>query len=462
MRKQSILFFVSFFSILTSCSNPTSSTPITSEKATTGTIPTSKVTTSEEKTSVLEEALKKVQTSDLTLEAEATHNYHYPSPMAETKDATRDSTMTASYTSSAYSLSELSGDSKNPVTLSYFKDENGYLNTEYLKFDNTIGLQPVYVNGVKQLYDSVVSNPFAILQVSDFTKVDDVTYTITSEKANLFVDHFIDEAYEGGKLTFTVDKSGFREIVGEGFKTTNNLITQNDTLERNITFSFDVTSIEYKENIIHLQKEAAKQENAPLKTLFTKTSNKKMRVLNGSEKGSYTAAIYFLGDRIFFSFNPSATSIEETGLAFYLYPGEDGKLDFKYYDTEWHNDSENESDKFFPVRASYEELFPKVYEVSADIFTKNNNTYNPVDAAIQRIGSNFVSWFYDYTQLSSMNDFRINLNGFQIDVSEDQSSFELSLNSLVNGNGFQVKSSNFMKFDELGTCEVPFDLKLPK
>lgn len=60
-----------------------------------------------------------------------------------------------------------------------------------------------------------------------------------------------------------------------------------------------------------------------------------------------------------------------------------------------------------------------------------------------------------------MNLYRNSLSSFKIDVVDD-SSFKLNTQGTIKGNGFDVKSSSYFTFDQLGTCEIPYDLKLPQ
>ena len=65
----------------------------------------------------------------------------------------------------------------------YFADESGYLYNEYLTNENTIGKKYVYDEFNKvTLSAAAFDNPFIYINSEDFTKVDDLTYTLSNDK----------------------------------------------------------------------------------------------------------------------------------------------------------------------------------------------------------------------------------------------------------------------------------------
>lgn len=403
----------------------------------------------------LGKALKAMDEAEFALTGDVTHSYSYANPMVKKNDNTRKSTMTTSFTPNSWSNTTLDeGDDSIPYSVSYFKDEGGYLSTEYTKYDNTIGLTPILNYGVKELFDVRFENPFHLLTEDDFTLVDGV-YSVSGSAAAMFVDHVFDEAYSEGTLEFTIENNAFVSVKGIGFEVDDYLIGSSDVFDRHKTLEFNLTVTD-EVSTYHIEPEAEKK-NTALERLFTAAKNKKFRVSNGGSLSSMGFQAYFDGEAIFATFSLGDYT-EPQDFDFLLKPDSEGILQFQYYaDGEW-VDNNYEETEMYRYPTTYDVLCPDLGSVNANVFdATTSSTYDPSVNAVKFIGRNFVSQLYDYLNLSTMDCFRNSLTGFQISNVTD-TSFACHAASTYNGNGFTVKTENYLIFDQIGTCELPYNL----
>lgn len=410
------------------------------------------------KETTLGKALTAIDKADFALTGDITHYYTYSNPMIKKNDTSRKSTITTSFTSDSWSNTTLDeGDDSIPYSISYFKDEGGYLCTEYTKFDNTIGLTPILNYGVKELFDVRFENPFHLMEEADFTLADGV-YTVTGDSAAMFVNHVFDEAFAKGTLEFTIQNDAFASVKGSGFEVDDYLIDSNDVFDRHKSLEFELTFTD-KVSTYHIEKEEEKN-NTALETLFTAAKTKKFRVSNGGSLDNMGFQAYFDGEAILATFYVDNTEGPQD-FDLLLKPDANSILQLQYYaEGSWIDNDPAETD-MYAYPATYDFLCPDIGSVDPDVFdatkTTTATTYDPSVNAVKYIGANFVSYIYDYLNLSPMECFRNSLSGFQISNVTD-TSFTCHAQSNYSGNGFNVKTDNYLVFDQIGTCELPFNL----
>ncbi len=429
------------------------STPASSEE-----VAESSSSESIEEANPLEMALEAAQAEKLALTGKLTHTYHYENVMVAERDVTRKSTITTSFEKDAWNLSTLDdGIGNKTYYTTYFKDEDGFLSSEYLEADNTIGIVPVLTYGTKELFDAKYQNPFQLLNVADFTKDGD-KYTLTGAKAQMFVAHTLNESYAGGSITFTITEGAFSAISATDFKVNDYLYTSSDAYARETTVSFEL-AIGTKTSIHHLSVQNDKGYS-DLETALKAAEGGKFHIKNGSSATDMGFEAYFDGTNIFATFNVGGTSAEDFDM--YLTPADDGKLDLYMYDgSKWITGEEYSEGEMYIERFSYDDLAPKMHEVSSNIFSKSkySSTYSVLTDGLQYIGEYFVSYIYDALNLSSMESLRHNVSSLQLS-NVSTTGFDIAIASVINGSGYQTKSNAYLQISEIGTCTLPFAISI--
>ena len=185
----------------------------------------------------------------------------------------------------------------------YFADESGYLYNEYLTNENTIGKKYVYDEFNKvTLSAAAFDNPFIYINSEDFTKVDDLTYTLSNDKLS-FIFYRLCGFYSLGTANppkenkVTVNKnneitkikySPDTRYVSEYNSSTDSYIYY--TIEQ--TFDFYILN-EGKDNLTHIETLPSKElENIELKNAFDAFDGTNV-TLNASYKSDNSTKISY-------------------------------------------------------------------------------------------------------------------------------------------------------------------------
>ena len=185
----------------------------------------------------------------------------------------------------------------------YFADESGYLYNEYLTNENTIGKKYVYDEFNKvTLSAAAFDNPFIYINSEDFTKVDDLTYTLSNDKLS-FIFYRLCGFYSLGTANppkenkVTVNKnneitkikySPDTRYVSEYNSSTDSYVYY--TIEQ--TFDFYILN-EGKDNLTHIETLPSKElENIELKNAFDAFDGTNV-TLNASYKSDNTTKISY-------------------------------------------------------------------------------------------------------------------------------------------------------------------------
>ncbi len=430
---------------LASCQDKTSSSSSSSEAS----------SSSSAVTNSLEMALTDAKADNVLLSGSIKHTYDYDNASLKTRHTDRTSTYKVSFEKSAWSTETLdSGVGTVPYYSSYFKDEGGYLSTEYLNYDNTIVLKPVLTAGVKELFDAKYENPFKLLSESDFVKSGE-KYTLSGDKAQMFVSHAFDEAFDGGTITFTVENNKFTTISGADFTTNDYLYASNGSFARTKALEFELT-FGGTTSIYHESAEKDKGYTT-LATALKATEAKNFRIRMGSTADDVVLDVYFVDGTILASFGIGATEPSESDL--YLTPDKDGMLQGKVYggsDLGWLDSSEFE---MFTESTTFDNLAPKFWQVSSNVFNKSSysdsETYTSVSNGTRYLGENFFTKFFEYYPLTSYESFRVSLSTLTL-TNVTETSFTMSGSAYTKGNGFEVRESTTMIVDQIGTCKLPY------
>lgn len=207
-----------------------------------------------------------------------------------------------------YYRSELDGEIGNEF--SYVADENGYLATEYLNYDNTV-VQESY--GSNYVFKELYYNPFTIydLSESDYSLNDHGTYTLTLPITDEVVDSEILEYY--GLVDVYI--SYYFCYDAFGFITELNLTLNDDSTISKL--DFDV-ALEYGsgKEIVEVSLEVSDPYTIGAYTTSYETTEESQRLqtfFNEVNKGNYTATvtieteglatngfIYALGDKLYY------------------------------------------------------------------------------------------------------------------------------------------------------------------
>ncbi len=451
MKKINILMLGTLSLVLLSgCDNNDSSTKVEDESQ----------TSSVEETNPLEVALKAAQAEKVSIKGTVVHTYHYNNPSLSTKDVERDSSFTVSFQEDAWNFANLdSGSGKTRTYVTYFKDEYGFLSEEYLEADNTIGLAPVLTNGSKELFASKYENPFNLLSVDDFVKEGE-TYILSDKKAEMFVSHAFNEAFVNGKIIFTVSEGTFSSIIGSDFVSSDYLYAKEDAYGRDKGLSFE-GEVLYASSIHHISTEKDKG-NTNLETALAETEWGNFRIQNGTSATSMGFDVYFDGTNILATFNVGAKTPSEDDM--YFTPGDDGLLDLYLYSektSSWVALEDSEfAGEIYLYPTTYEEMAPKMYEVSANVFSKSSysNAYSSVSTGTKYIGKYFISTLYDHIGYSQ-ELFRNSLVSFQLS-NITTNSFDIAVKSSYSGSGYTVNSDAYFQVSDIGTCRIPYKVTL--
>ncbi len=452
MKKVNLLLLGALsFVALASCTNNSTENVSSNEES------------SKEEANPLEVALKAAKAEKIAIKGNVTHSYHYDNVALSTKDVTRESTFTTSFTNDAWNLANLdSGKGKVTTYVTYFKDENGFLSEEYLEADNTIGLAPVLTNGAKELFSAKYENPFNFISLDDFT-LEGETYVLSGEKANLFVARVFNEAFTGGKITFTIADGTFSSIAGTDFASSDYLYAKEDAYGREKGLAFDAKLL-YASSIHHINVESEKN-NTALETALDATEALNFRIQNGTSASYMGFDAYFDGTNILATFNVGATSPSDDDM--YFTPGDDGLMDLYFYSSKTSSwvaleDSEY-ANEIYLYPATYEDIAPKMYEVSANLFTKSSNSntiYNSVSNGTKYIGKYFISTLYDHIGYSQ-ELFRNSLVSFQLS-NVTTNSFDIAVKSSYSGSGYTVNSDAYFQVSNIGKCHIPYKVTINK
>lgn len=458
MKKTNILMLGSLsFIVLAGCTNNVTSSSEDSPSS-----------VEESSTSIevdpLETALKDAKTNKIAISGKSTHTYYYGSVAISTKDVTRTSTFTTSFEDDAWTFSNLdSGIGKVTNYTSHFKDDDGFLAEEYIEGDNSVVLVPTLsTDGGRQLFAPKYENPFKLLSAEDFS-VDGDCYILSGEKAQLFVARVFDEAFSDGSLKFTIKDEKFSSISAEGFVSSDYLYAKEDSFAREKGLSFEA-NITKATKIYHISSEKEKNFET-LQTALDATSSGKFRIQNGSSVSSMGFDAYFDGTNILATFNVGATSPSDEDM--YFTPGEDGTLNLYIYSSNKSSwvplEDTDYAGEIYNYPMTYDEIAPKMYEVSADIFNKSsysNGCYNTASNATKYVGKYFVSMLYD--QIGYPEElFRNSVSSFQLS-NITTNSFDIAVVSSYGGTGYTVTSDFYLQVSSIGKCHIPYKVTINK
>ena len=327
----------------------------------------------------------------------------------------------------------------------YFADESGYLYNEYLTNENTIGKKYVYDEFNKvTLSAAAFDNPFIYINSEDFTKVDDLTYTLSNDKLS-FIFYRLCGFYSLGTANppkenkVTVNKnneitkikySPDTRYVSEYNSSTDSYVYY--TIEQ--TFDFYILN-EGKDNLSHIETLPSKElENIELKNAFDAFDGTNV-TLNASYKSDNSTKISYR-DIYYDSTNVyvkqytnegegNASSLDKENDYCLTINESTSKYEARIYDEnlkEWIPSNKTKFGKINQDKYDYSSLIPKISSTSVDLFTYDFATNSYVcdnEAAIdvgkksfQPIASELRSIYGNYASKISIqldNDSNIKL-----------------------------------------------------
>ncbi len=327
----------------------------------------------------------------------------------------------------------------------YFKDEEGYLYSEYLTSENTIGRDYVLDEYNKvTLSAAAFDNPFTFIRSEEFTKVDDLTYTLDNDKLS-FIFNRLCGFYTLGTINppkenkVTVNKNN--DITRIKFSPTTRYVSEYDStygtyLYYSIEQTFDFYILnEGKNNLTHLEALPSKEyENSELKEAFSNFDGSNL-TLNVSYKSDSSTKItyrniYYDSKSVYVKeFTNEGDGNENNIDSTYDYVlainPSSNKYEARKYDEElklWIPSNNTKFGKINQDKYDYSSLTPQINGVSVDLFTFDNATNSYVsenDATIdigkkafQPVASELRSIYGNYSSKISVtldNDSSIKL-----------------------------------------------------
>ena len=337
-----------------------------------------------------------------------------------------------------------------------FEGEDGYAYFYDLNYDNTVDKYPIMdiQTGAKVNFGYYCLNPFDYLLAEDFIKVSENTYTLNKGKAAFFAANIfgqVDPAFNRviDTCEFILEGStlkSFKFVPQE----THNQYTDYEELKaiyyyaENIA-TFDVTKIGAQAIVPKPQPKETKEEHAALQNAFSKFENKNFTSYlyidyvdgYGDKLGENHLYYYYDGEALYFSATEDQSEPDSIN-DMYLKPNANGliSIDGTY--------------------VTYDQIVPKISEVSAAIFNYNSekDVYSICDELVGYIG--YIALVPPITEFSLyLMDYGTGMEVFLNDNDElDRIEF-----SYLYHDGFNYDDGKVvMKFSNVGTTVLPHNL----
>lgn len=365
-----------------------------------------------------------------------------------------------------------------------FQGEDGYAYYYDLNYDNKVTKFPfLSSSGEKVNFGYYCLNPFSYLKVEDFIKVDgkENTYTLSNDKASVFSANVfgdIDAAFYDvlESIEFVVDGTtlkSFTIVPSSVYDMAIDYETWTEVyyyLEQIATFEVKDIATATVSKPSSRQVTSNREELDKLQAAFDKysannyTINMKIQYSGDYEGVVSYATYYYTGEHLYYSRQENQTTPNaETDILLYDNGGE-FLVPYGYSD----EDSENEV--VFTERAAssfkgystkykqytYEDVNPKISDVSADLFDydKTFKNYNVCDEIVADFATKAI-----VPQINEMSSY---LDGygetFKVRLTDSGDIDYITFNFNYNDGFFARSASVRLTFSNVGTTVLPYNL----
>lgn len=183
--------------------------------------------------------------------------------------------------------------------ITVFEDEEGKAYTERVNLENIVEKNYNFISENFTYYNYHFYNPFSILNDDDFTKVDDNTYTLDNNKANVFISTFIQEEYVS-----LVNKATFK-FIDDKLASIDIETKEKETYLS--SFKIEVSNVS-KTTIEHAKPYESSNEQTQLTEAFKTIGQSYVMTYEDSD---YKQKLYFSGRSIYVQSNINSTEIDE-------------------------------------------------------------------------------------------------------------------------------------------------------
>ena len=339
-----------------------------------------------------------------------------------------------------------------------YKDERGRACEQYLTYKNEVALTPIVDNlGNDVLFENDYGNPFDIVTYDDLTK-EESGYRLSGDKAQLFVYRLTGEKVTGDVL-LTLDANRIATISGTDLTGEEYFVSTQTYAKIETTFSFDYT-LALEAPTIEDSLVPSTNENADL-ALVLEGLEDGFR-FNNLMDGEVTMSTYFDGtEALFQMMAPGST--EPQYFDMYLTPNAEGTMDLYWcnmdettYELYWEANDPSYTEMYFE-KVAYAYLASDIASLSPAVFEPGTaeNTYVPVEGALQHIGEGIVPGIYDALGLSSYEEFRLNMSSLVLTI-VDEHTFNLDCTSVIFNGTTTARISASFQFADIGTATLPY------